>query len=117
MRDERGSATVIAMSLLSTLTVAGLVATGIAQQALLRQHLATAADLSAIAAAQSLEEPCFSARKVAEAHFVRLVDCGPRGANWQVEVAMPVGFLAQRLFTFLGRGPSEMSEVAVAGYE
>jgi len=34
-----------------------------------------------------------------------------------VEVAMPVGFLAQRLFTFLGRGPSEMSEVAVAGYE
>lgn len=116
MRDDRGSATVLALAGLVILAFGGFIGLATAQQALVRQQLATAADLAAIAAAQSLGEPCVSARQVAAMHDVRLIDCVMHGADWTVEVAGTPGALVQRLLVFAGRDAQEITERATAGY-
>lgn len=116
MRDERGSATVMALAGMSVLAFGGFLGLAVAQQAIARQQLATAADLTALAAAQSLGEPCASAQTVAQIHQVRLMSCAMVGADWRVEVAGRPGALAQRLVEFAGREPREITEVAVAGF-
>ena len=115
--SERGSATVLTLALVSVLLLGGFVVAAMTQLTLTRQQLATAADLAAIAAATSLVDPCTSAQRVTEAHGVRLVRCAEEGADWRIEVSAPIGAVAGRLMAFLGRGPHELTEVAVAGYQ
>jgi secretion/DNA translocation related TadE-like protein len=116
MRDERGSATVLALAGMSVLAFGGFFGLAVAQQALARQQLATAADLTALAAAQSLGEPCVSAQAVANVHEVRLISCSMVGADWRVEVGGQPGIMTQRLLRFAGHEPREITEVATAGF-
>lgn len=107
----------LALALMPFLLLGGFVAAGIAQLTLLRQQLATAADLSAIAAAKAAGDPCTQAALIADAHQVELTECTALGADWRIEVRAPIDAVAIRLLTFIGRGPDELREVAVAGYE
>jgi secretion/DNA translocation related TadE-like protein len=116
MRDDRGSATVLALAGMSFLAFGGFIGLAVAQQAIVRQQLATAADLTAIAAAQSLGEPCVSAQTVARMHEVRLITCTMIDADWQVEVGGQPGLLTQRFMRFIGREPQEITEIATAGF-
>jgi secretion/DNA translocation related TadE-like protein len=115
--SERGSATVLALALVPVLLLGGFILAGITQLMLLRQQLATAADLSAIAAAQSPAEACSRARMVADAHGVHLIACAAIGADWRVEVSAPIDSVAMQLIALAGRGPRELREIAVAGYQ
>lgn len=115
--SDRGSATVLALALMPILLLGGFVTAGITQLMVLRQQLATAADLAAIAAAKSFTDPCGRARVVSEAHGVHLVDCSAIGADWRIEVAAPIDSVAMRMLAFAGRGPTELREEAVAGYQ
>lgn len=115
--SERGSATVLALALIGPLLLAGFVAAGVTQLAIARQQLATAADLAAIAAAKSWGAPCEQARIVAVSHGVALARCTAVDADWQIEVVAPIDSIALRLLTFAGRGPTELRERAIAGYE
>ncbi len=116
MRDDRGSATVLALAGMSLLAFGGFIGLAVAQQALVRQQLATAADLTAIAAAQSLGDPCVSAQTVARKHDVRLITCTMIDADWRVEVGGQPGLVTQRLLRFVGREPQEVTEIATAGF-
>jgi len=116
-RSERGSATILTIALIPVLLLGGVVSAGITQLMVLRQQLATAADLSAIAAARASTDPCARAQAVADAHHVQLTECTAVGADWRIEVAAPIDAVALRMLTLAGRGPDELREVAVAGYQ
>jgi secretion/DNA translocation related TadE-like protein len=116
MRDDRGSATVLALAGISVLAFGGFLGLAVAQQAIVRQQLATAADLTALAAAQSLGDPCVSAQTVAQLHEARLITCEMVGADWRVEVGGMPGVMVQRFLRFSGREPQEITEVATAGF-
>lgn len=116
MRDDRGSATVLALAAMSVLAFGGVIGLAVAQQALARQQLATAADLTALAAAQSLSDPCVTAQTIARMHEVRLITCTMVDADWRVEVGGRPGLVAERLLRFVGREPQEITEVATAGF-
>jgi secretion/DNA translocation related TadE-like protein len=84
------------------LTAAGL---GISRVAIARVLVSSAADLAALAAAESMD--CAQARDVAEANGTRLLDCEVQGAEVQVSVGLEVPVAGRRLeFTAAARaGP------------
>jgi len=95
---ERGSGTVLTLALLLLLGAAAFLVLGQGQVLQLKHHLQSAADLSAIAAAQSPGDPCSSAQSIAQANATRLVSCEVDGADYLVRVeADPPSFMA-RLF-------------------
>lgn len=117
MRNDRGSASVFALFIISFLCFGALVLLAFAQQAMVRQQLRTAADLSALAAAQSLSASnCDRARDIAHAHNVELIECVASGADWIVGVSAPAAPLMQRFAGLLGQTASEQLQYATAGY-
>ena len=95
VRGERGSAMVLAIALLAVIALIGLVA--LAQvQLLQRKHaLQGAADLSAIAAAQSAGDACAQAQRIASANGAVVSACRLDGLDALVELqAEPPSILA-----------------------
>jgi secretion/DNA translocation related TadE-like protein len=96
---ESGSATVLALgAVLVLLTVAGVwLASG--RAALARQRAETAADLAALAAAQSLDregaEPCTAAGAAAAANGGRLLTCSIAGDDVTVAVSVSAPMVAR----------------------
>lgn len=116
MNDERGSASVFALVVIPVLCLGAFVLLAFAQQALVRQQLRTAADLSALAAAQSLDEPCQRAQQIADAHRVSLVACTSVEGDWSVEVSAPHSPMMRKLAALFGKAMSDHTQVATAGY-
>lgn len=78
MRDDRGSATVWMLALATVIVLLTMTAVTGGSAVLARHRLERAADLSALAAAQSLGtaiQPCSAAARVALANGAELVDC------------------------------------------
>jgi secretion/DNA translocation related TadE-like protein len=114
--DDRGSASVFALLVIPVLCLAAFGLLAFAQQALIRQQLRTAADLSALAAAQALDDPCQRAQHIAEAHRVSLLACASVGGDWTVEVSAPQPPVMRRMAALFGRGLPDHTQVATAGY-
>ena len=87
-RGDAGVATVLVLSMASVLVLVGAVTSGLAAVAVARQRAASAADLSALAAAAStLEGPevaCDRARRLATRTGARLASCTVDGDVVQV---------------------------------
>lgn len=116
MNDDRGSASAFAVLVIPLLCIAAFGLLAFAQQALVRQQLRTAADLSALAAAQALDDPCQRAQQIADAHRVSLLACASIGGDWTVEVSAPQPPMMRRMATLFGREIPDPTQVATAGY-
>ncbi|MEI6363634.1 MAG: Rv3654c family TadE-like protein [Actinomycetes bacterium] len=114
-RGDDGAALVWALALVVLIMTAGLIAAAVAQQGLVRQHVASAADVAALAGAQALGDACDEARRLAVANGTALVDCALDGPDVVVRVSRPAPPLVVRLFTLLGSSPPEVVGVARAG--
>lgn len=113
--DDRGAATVFALALLGVLLQLGLVAAAVAQQALTRQHVALAADIAAVAAAQSADDPCGRAARAAAVNGVELTGCLPDGPDIVVAVSAPAPPVVRRLLEMLGHQAADITVSARAG--
>lgn len=113
-RDE-GVATVAALGLVSVLLVAAFVAVVVGQQASARGQLSSAADIAALAAAQSLDDPCQAAAESAAANAVTLAECRVEGLDVVLTVTRPAAPLTVRLLGWLGHAARDLVAVARAG--
>ncbi len=80
MADERGSATIWMLGLATVIVLLSMTAVTGGSAVLARHRLERAADLSALAAAQSIGTgtgPCAAADRVARANGARLLECLP----------------------------------------
>lgn len=101
MRD-RGAGAVLVVALIAVVSIAGLTLL-VAAHALVRgQQLSAAADAAALAAADVLlgwapGDPCAVARRLAEAHAVRLTGCSTEGLTVLVRVESGIlGMIVER---------------------
>jgi secretion/DNA translocation related TadE-like protein len=115
MRDDRGSATVWTLALMTVLLVAGCLAMTVAQIALARQRLSSAADLAALAAAQQPATGCARAAHFANANGVGFGSCHFDGVDHWIEVWLPAPTLAVRMAALLGEQAPDLRVIARAG--
>jgi len=83
---ERGSGTVLSLAFLLVIGAAGLLGLAQAQALQLKHRVQSAADLSAIGAAQAPGDACASAERIAAANGTRLVDCWTEDEDTLVRV-------------------------------
>jgi secretion/DNA translocation related TadE-like protein len=86
LRDERGSGTILSLGLVAVLGVLLASLLLLAQAGVMASRAATAADLSALAAADAARgltsgRPCSVAATVAAEHGARVTDCGTTGGG------------------------------------
>jgi len=72
---DRGSVTMFTVVPVLSIAGAGLVATEVMQLAVIRATLSSYADLSALAASSSINEPCLAAKNIAVDNRVNLDKC------------------------------------------
>lgn len=106
MTDERGSATVLAMSLASVLVLLGLAGAWVG--AVVADHRAaqSAADLAALAGAQAVQDgraACVAVEQIALANSARATQCSVIGADVWVTVQVEAPSLLGRTPTVTGR--------------
>lgn len=90
-RDDRGAATVLALALVALLVTVAVAAVGVAGIVVTHRRAQAAADLAALAGAQSLgrgKDGCAVAARVARANGGRLDSCQPAGMEVTVEVSV-----------------------------
>lgn len=112
---DRGAATLLAVVLVQLLLIVGLMCWVVASLAITRQRVALVADVSALAAAQALGDPCARAGQAATDNGMRLASCVVEGGDVVVEVAADAPALAARGLSFLGRDAAEVTASARAG--
>lgn len=115
LRNDDGAATVWSLALIVVILLAGLVSAAVAVQAIARQRLAAAADVSALAAAQAIGEPCAAAARMAEANSAELVSCTFDGSDIVVALSSPAPEFVGRVLGFLGGEASDLRALARAG--
>lgn len=115
IHDDQGSATVWTVALITVLLITGCLAMTVAQIALARQRLSSAADLAALAAAQNPARGCSQAAHFAHANGVEMGSCHFDGVDHWVEVWLPAPTLAVRMATLLGERAPEIRVTSRAG--
>lgn len=115
MGDERGSATVWTVALMTVLLLAGCLALTVAQVVLVRQRLASAADLAAVAAAQQPAQGCARAAHFAHANGVDLDSCWFDGLDHWVVVKRGAPSLLVRIATLVGAKAQDLRVTSRAG--
>lgn len=99
--SERGSATVLALTLLGALGLAGLLLSFVAGVLVTQRRVEAAADLAALAGASALQragDGCAAAREVARRNGAEVVACRALGAELRVAVhAETAGLLGHSL--------------------
>ncbi len=117
--DSTGSASLWALALMLVVCLAGAVALAGVQLGIARQRLASAADLAALAAAQSRwhdpEGSCALASEVARRNAAWLSGCVPSGDEVAVVVSGPAPPWVTRLASWTGRPVPVLSASARAG--
>lgn len=115
VRQDRGSATLWSIALCTLLLTVALFGLTLAQAALARQRVTTAADLAALAAASTWRDQCDRARAVAEANRTALMSCEASASGIAVQVWVPAPSLVTRLITWTGHTPGPFIGRARAG--
>jgi secretion/DNA translocation related TadE-like protein len=113
--DEKGSGTVFGIALIGVISLMGFVAVAQVQATLLSHSVQGAADLSAIAGAQSLADPCAGAESIALFNGVILKHCFIDGGNVSVEVEAATPSLVAKLLDRFGISVNNVRAVATAG--
>lgn len=108
---DLGAGSVLVVSLVGIVALTGVAVLGGAHALVRGQQLSAAADAAALAAGDALlgwvaGEPCELARRVAEAHAVRLADCSSEGLS--VVVRVEAGILGVVVARTARAGPPEV---------
>lgn len=83
-RDERGAASIVALSLVAVLVLVAVASAGVAAVVVAHRRAQSAADLAALAAAQALQrggDPCAAGSSIAQAQRSALTGCGVDGPD------------------------------------
>jgi len=113
--DERGVATVWSLALLAVVMIAGLLAAAVALQTIARQRASTAADIAALAAAQSLGDQCAAGASAAQSNGAALVACSVVGSDVAITVSYPTPSLVHRVLGMFGAQASGITASSRAG--
>lgn len=113
--DDRGSGTVLGIALIGVISLLGFVGVAQVQATLLSHTVQGAADLSAIAGAQALADPCARAESIAQSNLVKLTRCSVAGGDVSVEVEAATPSLVAQLFDRFGISVNNVRAVATAG--
>jgi len=112
---EKGSGTILGIALIGVIWMLGFVAVAQAQATLLSHSVQGAADLSAIAGAQALADPCAHAESIASSNRVTLTRCFIDGEDVSVEVKAATPTLVAKLLNRFGIAVENVHAVATAG--
>ena len=112
---ERGNGTVLSLALMFAIGAAGFVVLAQGQAVIATHAVQDAADLTAIAAAQAVADPCTKADAVAKANRVRLLDCTAEAADYVVRVESDLPSLIAHVLDLLHVQPSPIRASARAG--
>ncbi len=112
---DTGSGTVLGIALIAVISLLGLLGTAQAQAILLSHTVQGAADLSAIAGAQALADPCARAESIAQSNGVKLTRCSVNGLDVSVEVEAAVPSLTHKLLDRFGISVNNVRAEATAG--
>ena len=115
MRGDEGVALVWALALVSVVLLAGLLSVGVGVRALERARASTVADVAALAAAQSPDDPCGAAARAAGGNDMAVQTCSVQGEDVIVTVEAPTGPVVARLLAFLGQPPGPVTATSRAG--
>lgn len=115
LRDDRGSATVWSLVLMTVLLMTGCLAMTVAQIAIARQRLASAADLAALAAAQNPGAGCARAHHFARSNGVELGSCRFDGVDHWVEVWLPAPSMLTSMAMLMGEPVPDLRVTSRAG--
>jgi secretion/DNA translocation related TadE-like protein len=115
VREDRGNVTVLGLAISIVVLAIGFI--GIVQvEATLASHrVQSAADLSALAGAQSLGDPCDAAIAIAKANSVELVACDSESEDISVVVEANAPSLIAALFRRFDLPIGRVSATAKAG--
>ena len=94
---------------------AGFIAMTVGQVALTRQHLSTAADMSALAAADPSGPGCAAASAIARENHTELTKCWTDGLDYWVEVSVPAPSLLMRMAALTRQPVAPLIAVSRAG--
>lgn len=105
--QDQGIGTVLSLAMMCAVAAAGVLVAAQVQIVMATHALQGAADLAAIAAAQSADESCRAAMAVAQANRVRLVSCRAEASDFivQVESDLPNLIAAVLSFAHVEQGP------------
>ncbi len=112
---DRGSATILAVALSAALLCSGVLGLAVVQAAVVMSRAQAAADLAALAGAQSAGDKCGASAEVARANGASVTRCRAEGVDVVVEVTIPAPPLVERIARLVGRPPGMVSAQARAG--
>ncbi len=115
--DEGGNATVLSMAFAFAITACGFLVLAQLQAVITTRAVEGAADLAAIAAAQSSGDACAQAERVAQANRVRLVDCTVQDADFVVRVESDLPSLVAAMVRLVHVQEAPIRATARAGVE
>lgn len=114
---ERGNGTVLALGLMCAIAAAGFLVLAQVQAVIATHAVQGAADLTAIAAAQSPGDACASAGAVAAANRVRLVECTTQADDFVVRVESDLPSLLAAVLNFAHVQSAPIQASARAGFD
>jgi secretion/DNA translocation related TadE-like protein len=112
---DRGAATLLAAVLVSALALAAAAGAAVGSVALRRSQVQAVADVAALAAAQSVSDPCTEAAGAAAANRMILVTCSVVDGDIRVEVAGEASPALARVLGLLGQPEPTVIAAARAG--
>lgn len=116
LADDRGAGTVLSLAVLAVVCFATALGFAKAQLILASRQAATAADLSALAGAQALRDPCGRAAAVAAANGTQLSGCTIAGGDVLVQVIRPMPPITASLLTSFHLPTPPVTATSRAGY-
>ena len=115
VREDRGNVTVLGLAISIVLLAIGFLGIVQVQATLVSHRVQSAADLSALAGAQSLGDPCDAAVEVATANKVEIIACGSERGDISVIVEADAPSLVAALFRRFDIPIGRVSATAKAG--
>ncbi|MFA7323789.1 MAG: Rv3654c family TadE-like protein [Candidatus Nanopelagicales bacterium] len=113
--SEQGSGTVLGLAAMAVVAMFGMVALAQLQAVSVTHALQGAADLTAVGAAQAVDDQCAVAAQIAEANGARLTACSPVGLDVVVQVETDAPSLVANLLKRFGFEASPLRARARAG--
>lgn len=116
LSSDRGAGTVLSLAVLAVVCFATALGFAKAQLVLAMHQAATAADLSALAGAQALADPCGRAAAVAAANGTHLSGCSTAGGDVLVQVTRPMPAMTASLLSSFRLPTPPVTAESRAGY-
>lgn len=116
-RSDTGSGTVLVLAVVAVLALMAMTTILVGQLIIDRLRADTAADLAALAGANTIAkgEACTAAAHIAAENGATLESCRTQGSDVSVEVSVSLSPLAARVFRIANSGDGRVAATARAG--